>query len=204
MKALAVVLLAFVLTSCSSVTLSPVSVSSVAGRSVEAEQLIETWRKAVALSNDFLLSEHNTTLPRGTLLLSEEGMTFAVNGESTPFEVRCNSSGDLLLPFKMVAQERSCGFVVGAVPPKESRAIDNSFFKDLSGKAMPEYRVASLMLHELSHVHHALGTVSPWKSIAYYAEAIFLFRYRNHSMERLPYRTSSEFHAYLQTRFSSE
>jgi len=204
MKALGFALLGVLLTSCSSVTLSPRSVSSVAGRSAEAEQLIETWREAVTLANEFLLSEFNTTLPRGTLLLSEAGMTFVVNGESTPFVVRCNSSGDILLPFKMNAQERSSGFVVGTVPPKKSRVIDNSFFKDLSGRAMSAYQVASLLMHELSHVHHKLGTVSPWKSFAYYAEAIFLFRYRNHSMERLPYSTSAEFYAFCKARSQSE
>ena len=44
-----------------------------------------------------------------------------------------------------------------------------------------------------THTVHAVGTVSFWKGCAYYLEAIFLFRYSNHSAERLPFATSAEF-----------
>ena len=44
------------------------------------------------------------------------------------------------------------------------------------------------------------GTVSLTKGFLYYAEAIFLLRYRNHSMERLPYQTSAEFEDFITQR----
>jgi hypothetical protein len=57
--------------------------------------------------------------------------------------------------------------------------------------------MASTILHELTHSYYHLGTVDFFRGASYYAEAIFLLRYRNHSQERLPYLTSKEFSAFM-------
>ncbi len=62
---------------------------------------------------------------------------------------------------------------------------------------MGNAEIASLTLHELTHTYYRCGTVSFEKGVMYYLEAVFLFRYRNHSMERLPFQTSAEFMEFL-------
>jgi hypothetical protein len=37
------------------------------------------------------------------------------------------------------------------------------------------------------------------KTVAYYAEAVFLFRYENHSMERLAFQISREVGQFIQS-----
>ncbi len=162
------------------------------------------WKEAVSISNEFLASEYRKTLPQGEISLDENGMVFVSDRVRLPIRIRCSSSGDLLIPFKMVAQERSDGFVVGSVPPHRHREIDNTFFKHISGSPQQNYQLAGLILHEISHVHFRLGTVSVPKTVLYYCEAIFLLRYRSHSMEILPFRTSREFNAFVKAHFEKQ
>jgi hypothetical protein len=103
----------------------------------------------------------------------------------------------------MVAQERSDGFVVGSVAPHRHREIDNTLFKSISGQSQPNQMIADLILHELTHIYFKHGTVSLPKTVLYYGEAIFLFRYHDHSMERVPFRTSDEFWAFSKARFGT-
>ena len=53
---------------------------------------------------------------------------------------------------------------------------------------------------QLTHSWCRAGTVSFTKSVAYYAECVFLFRYSNHSMERLANKTSGEFADFVMRR----
>ncbi len=185
-------------------TLTPQSVSHVHGRSEEGEQAVARWQEAVVICNDFLESDFRKTLPKGEIVWTDRGMSFVSGEKTVPIVIRCCAAGDLLIPFKMAAQERSDGFVVGSLPPHRNRELDNSFFKHSSTQARPSYRLAELILHELTHTYFHQGTVSLPKTIAYYAEAIFLFRYRTHSMEILPYRTSHEVSAFVKDHFERQ
>lgn len=149
------------------------------------------------LANDFLESSFRETLPRGYLELKDSGMVFVSESGEQPIQVRCTSWGDFVVAANLAAQERSNGFVVGLVHPKESRLIDNSFFKNLDGQPLSSAGMAELTLHELTHACYKTGTVSLGKAVRYYAESIFLVRYRNHSMEQLAFQTTEEFREFL-------
>lgn len=184
---------------CVSASITPASVAAIPGRAEERAADLKTWNDAVSLCNAFLDSPERKTLPPGRVDFGEDGMTFVSGDVRLPMRVRCTTFGDLLIPFKMAAQERSDGFVVGRIAPKESRILDNSFFKNRSGRTISSGNMASLILHELTHSYYRLGTVGVPQTISYYAEAIFLLRYRNHSQERIPYRTSDEFRGFFTT-----
>jgi len=146
------------------------------------------------LCNEFLNSPYRKTLPKGSLRLTEEGTEFVTEKRVVPIRIRCSTSGDLVVRVSgLLAQERSDGFVVGLARPKRSRLLDNTFFNHPNGQPLSSSVMAELLLHELTHCYYHVGTVSFGKGLAYYAEAVLLFRYRNHSMERLPYRTTAEF-----------
>lgn len=201
MTKLALLGLIITLSGCTSVLVTPKAVSHIEGRSVEKAEVLKRWDEAVRICNDFLASDFRKTLPEGRMVLEEGGMTFVTADARLPIRIRCCVAGDLLIPFKMIAQERSDGFVVGSLPPRQNREIDNSLFKELSGSWQANHQIAGVILHEVTHTHLKTGTVSFSKTVKYYAESIFLFRYRSHSMEILPYRTSSEFSAFLKDHF---
>lgn len=177
--------------------------ATMARRTAERDNDLARWRDAVDWCNAFLESPERQTLPKGRITLSEEGMIFTTTDRQQPIRIRCTFWGDFLIPCKMAAQERSDGFVVGLVKPGESRLLDNSFFKYASGRTASSASMASLILHELTHSYLRLGTVDFPRSISYYAEVVFLWRYRNHSQERLPYRTSAEFEAFFKRSTST-
>ena len=124
-------------------------------------------------------------------------MEFVANGIVQPTRVRCSDWGDALVWFGFIAQERSDGFVVGDVKHGHNRLIDNSFFKEPDGRDLSNAGMAEMTLHEITHTYYHCGTVSFTKGVRYYLEATFLFRYQNHSMERLPMQTSREFEEFL-------
>lgn len=192
------------LSGCVSVRVTPESIKAVAARAEEGADALKRWNEAVRICNEFLDSGHRKTLPEGKILLAEDGMTFVSNGVRHPIHVRCCAAGDLLIPFKMIAQERSDGFVVGFLAPRSDREIDNSFFKHLSGSTQKNHEMAGLILHELTHSFLKTGTVSVSKTVRYYAESVFLFRYRKHSMEALPFATSAEFRAFVAAHFQEQ
>ena len=192
------------LSGCASVQVTPKSIGNIEGRAVEQADALKRWGEAVLICNEFLASKYRKTLPKGEMVLEASGMTFISANACLPVHIRCGVAGDLLIPFNMIAQERSDGFVVGALPPREHRELDNSFFKHRSGSWQQNYQMAGLILHEVTHSHFKMGTVSFPKTVRYYAESIFLLRYRSHSMEVLPFHTSSEFSAFLHAHFSKQ
>jgi hypothetical protein len=185
---------------CVSVSLTPARLAALPQRHDEATRDLDRWREAVALCNEFLASPARKTLPPGRINFSEAGMEFVTGEVHLPIRVRCTMWGDWLIPFKMAAQERSDGFVVGSVPPKESRLLDNSFFKYRDGGAVSSAGMAVLILHELTHSYYHAGTVDFFHSVSYYVEAIFLLRYRNHSQELRAYQTSHEFVVFIRNK----
>jgi hypothetical protein len=202
MKRIAALLVLVVLSGCASVQVTPASISGIRGRDEERAEALKTWLEAVWISNEFLASEYRKTLPQGTITLEEDGMAFVSDGARSPIRIKCSTAGDLLVPFKMMAQERSDGFVVGSLPPHQHREIDNTLFKHFSGSKNMNHHLAGLILHELAHIHFRLGTVSVPKTMLYYCEAIFLFRYRSHSMEIIPFRVSREFSEFVRAHSS--
>lgn len=193
-----------VFSGCASVSVSPRSINQITARPDERAAMLKTWNEAVWICNEFLGSEHRKTLPAGKIVLEDEEMAFLTDGVRIPIRIRCSAAGDLLIPFKMIAQERADGFVVGALPPRQHRELDNTFFKHLSGRPKENYLVADMILHELTHMYFKLGTVSLSKTVGYYLEAVFLFRYRSHSMEIIPYRTTAEFDAFVRAHFENQ
>ena len=181
------------LTACASVEVSPRAPRASNASSEEQTELLARWAEAVELANAFLASPFRRTLPRGELVLADDGMLFETELGTWPIEVRCTSFGDLVRRFEFQAQERSFGFVVGECPPERDRRVDNAFFRELDGDPLTREQMADLVLHETTHVVWREGTVSFWKGVGYYLEAIFLFRYANHSAERKAHGTSQEF-----------
>ena len=94
-------------------------------------------------------------------------------------------------------QTRTWGFVVGKVPPRKDYLTDNSLFRSLNGTPYGNIFVANMILHELTHMNLGQGMDKPMVMLRAYSEAILLCRYRNHSMERLAWKTSAEFDEYI-------
>lgn len=120
-------------------------------------------------------------------------MRFVTPLGTWPIAVRCNWWGDVCVACGFAAQEREYGFVVGEREPERDRLVDNSFFQYGDGARKPAYELAELFLHETTHVVWREGTVGFWNGVSYYLEAIFLFRYSNHSDERKARGTGEEF-----------
>jgi hypothetical protein len=195
-RCLALAIIPWFFSGCVSVPITPNSIGKVKGRDVEKAGALTRLNDAVLMCNMFLHSTHRKTLPEGEIVLDGDGMTFITATERLPIHIRCSSSGDLVIAFGFTAQERSDGFVVGKLPPKKNRELDNSLFNQPSGNVKKYYQISELILHELTHTYFKQGTVSFAKTIAYYAESIFLFRYRSHSMEKLAFQTTREFLAF--------
>ena len=191
-------LLAMLCSGCASVSITPKDLAGGKDRMAERHSDLKRWTNAVSLCNAFLNSPERKTLPSGRIYLRDEGMEFVSDTNRQPINVRCTGWGDWLIPFNMIAQERSDGFVVGLVPPKETRLLDNSFLKTNKGKTNNSVIMACVILHELTHSYYHMGTVDFYHGFTYYLESIFLLRYRNHSQERVPYQTDAEFWAFIE------
>lgn len=188
---------ALMLGGCASVEITPARIRTAPVPPAEQEETIRRWVVAVNMMNGFLQSPYRRTLPEGMLELDSQGLMFVTPAGRWPVRIRQTSFGDLLPPFGFMAQERSDGFVVGRVKPRRDGAIDNSLFRQRKGPAAPA-SIAGLILHELTHEVYAEGAINPRKTLAYYAEVVFLFRYRNHTDERKAYATSEEFWRFMQ------
>ncbi len=188
---------ALLLPGCASMEVTPTSLREAVGPAADRDQALANWRAAVTLANAFLESPARRTLPPGRFELGEEGMVFHAEGRAWPIRIRSTGWGDLCLLAGFSAQERSWGFVVGKEAPGGDRILDNSFLRDASGAISSPASMAALILHETTHVVLREGTVGFWKGCAYYLEAIFLFRYDDHSAEREPFASSREFAGYL-------
>jgi hypothetical protein len=179
---------------CATTVVTPAEIRRAAVDEAARAAVIATWREAVDLANGFLGSPSRRTLPPGRFELDDElGMSFVTPHGTWPIAVHCNGWGDVCVATGFAAQEREYGFVVGEVPPERDRAVDNSLFATGSGWRKPADSVARLILHETTHVVWRHGTVGFWNGVAYYLEAIFLFRYADHSDERRPNATDEEF-----------
>jgi hypothetical protein len=191
---------ALLLAGCSSVPITPARVREAATTTPEARLAIERWETAVEIANAFLASPYRRTLPAGRYTLTDDGTTFqAATGACWPMRVRYDAIGQVCATFGFAAQERTDGFAVGKAPPKKNILTDNTFFRTRSGEELPPAGLAGLLLHETTHVVLRDGTVNVPKSIAYYAEAVFLLRSRTLSAERRPYATSEEFDRFLRS-----
>ncbi len=182
---------------CATVPITPARVAAAPVATELRDGCLSRWREAVQLSNAFLASPYRKTLPAGELRLSDDGMEFVVGTNALPVRVRCTTWGDIVVASEFVAQERADGFVVGLAPPKRDRLFDNTFFKSRAGRPLTAGGMAAMILHEITHSYYRCGTVSFTKGVSYYAEAAFMFHYRKHSMERLPFQTSDEFTRFL-------
>jgi hypothetical protein len=185
---------------CSSVPITPGSLGANHDRIEERNSALQRWQEAIGLCNAFLSSSYRSTLPQGELQLTDDGMVYVTGHTLFPIRVRCTRWGDLVVRTSYTAQERSDGFVVGLRDPRRDRLLDNSFFKNEKGRPVSSSDIAALILHELTHSYCRVGTVSFTKAVRYYAEAVFLFRYRSHSMERLPNETTAEFWKFYNAR----
>jgi len=149
---------------------------------------------AIEQANGFLSSQQRISLPRGHYQEAEDGtLLFVTDARRWPIRIRHSFGGDLVVWFGFRAQERDDGFVVGSRPPDEHAEIDNSMFRTSDGDWQSAHSIARLILHETAHTVHRHGTVGYWNTLAYYTEAIFLFRAANHSAERTPRAISVEF-----------
>jgi hypothetical protein len=185
---------------CASVSITPKELTRGKDRMDERNSDLKQWTNAVSLCSEFLSSPERKTLPFGHIYICDEGMEFVSDTNRQPINVRWTSWGDLLIPFDMIAQERSDGFVVGLAPPGKKRLLDNSFFKTIQGTPNNSAEMASLILHELTHSYYHMGTVDVYHGFTYYLEAIFLLRYQNHSQERVPFQTDAEFETFIERK----
>lgn len=195
------VLLLLLATACTSVPVTPAHLATAAAEDPDKSgpaQALELWGEALELANRFLASGYRETLDAGHFELTDDGMLYLTADASYPLSVRVTTWGNLCLSTGFEAQERSWGFVVGE-RGAGSALIANSLFRVPDSARDSEFlwrgpgSLAELILHETTHTVFAVGTVSFWKGFTYYLEAIFLFRYSNHSAERLPFATSAEF-----------
>ena len=109
MKAIPIIAILCILSGCSSVNISPRTIGAVEGRLPDKDRAQLRLREAVAVANEFLASDFRKTLPSGTLGLDETGMVFCTAKDNVPIQIKCSFAGDILVPFHMVAQERSRG-----------------------------------------------------------------------------------------------
>jgi len=185
------------LTGCVSVPISPALLRTAQAQYPESPDALSRWEKAVERGNAFLRSPYRKTLPEGQLRLTTDGMEFVTAKATLPIRIRCTRFGDFTVACGFSAQERSNGFIVGRTKSARTRLLDNSFFRFSEGEPMPPDSMAELILHELTHSYYRCGTVSFTQGFLYYGETIFLFRYQNHSMERVPFETSAEFEKFI-------
>ncbi len=196
------------LAGCADLPITPATIRAIDAQRVpqpEQESVIAKWREAVAIANDFLASSWRRSLPAGHFTLDDsDGMAFVTERGAWPIAVRCTTWGDLCVAAGFVAQEREWGFVVGETGAERDELVDNTLFLRPDRWGKPAQEVAELILHETAHVVWREGTIGTWNSLAYYLEALFLFRTTDHSAEERPNAVSHEFRWYWQARAQPE
>lgn len=165
----------------------------------DKEHLLARWEGGIARANAFLASAHNQDLPRGEFTLLNDGMVMrSDDGRTWQVQVRCTTWGSLAAAFGYPAQERSWGFVVGARgdgPEVEA----NTFFRGIDGRARDADGLAQLILHEVAHQVHEVGTLSFGNSLHYYWHGIFT-PWDEHPDEQMPIRVDRAFRAFASGR----
>ena len=195
---------AILLPGCSSVPITPAAVRQAPVATTDAASAIQRWETAVIIANMFLESPYRRTLPAGRFTLTDAGMRLETAGGAWPIHVRYDAMGQVCVTFGFVAQERTDGFAIGKAPPKKNVVTDNTFFRTRVGAPQSPEGMAALLLHETTHEVLRDGTVNIPKSVAYYAEAVFLLRSRTLTAERRPYATSEEFGRFLKSHGQDE
>jgi len=199
--------LLLVLASCVSQPITPEVLRELGDDGAAAAARLE---RAVEIANDFLASDARETLPPGRIERRAGELVFVHAGETvfahageppepselTWIKIRRTTFGDLVESFGFEAQERSDGFVVGKRGDGDPRLANSLFVSPFDGSWNQAPWIAELILHELTHTVMGDGTTSVCGAVSYYAEAIFLWRYDDHSAERRPYATSAEFRAW--------
>lgn len=199
------VLLLVLASGCRSVDVTPASLAAADVPAEESAALMATWEEGLDLANEFLVSDFRLTLPTGRYELAhEDGMRFATEHGTWPVEVRSTTWGDICVRIGFIAQERTRGFIVGKRDPDRDPVADNSLFRDSGGNPASAAYVASLVLHETTHSVYRHGTIGFGKSVLYYLETIFLFRYETHSGERRANATTHEFQLWTWWRQADE
>ena len=176
----------------------PITPAVLRGLGAEGEQAAERLEHAVVIANAFLGSDARRTLPPGRLEWRGDRLAFVHPEGEVVVDIRRTTFGDLVESFGFEAQERSDGFVVGARGEGDPRLANSLFVSSFGGPKDVRW-IAELILHELTHTYCGDGTVSLCGTLAYYAEAIFLLRYDDHSAERRPYATTAEFTGWAMT-----
>ena len=178
-------------TACRSVAITPRELAR--DPNPDAARALELWRESIERANAFLASPYRRTLPAGRYELRDGGLCFLAGGGELAVNVRATTWGDWVVRTGFQAQEREDGFVVGAEPPDADPLVDHSLFRDGDGALRDADSMAATTLHETAHAVFREGTIGVWNSLAYYLEAIFLFRYASHSDERHAQATSEEY-----------
>ena len=135
-------------------------------------EVIVRWETAVERANAFLLSEHNTLMPRGSYELLGSGLVFRTEQQDWEVTIRNTWFGDVVVASGFVAQERSWGFVVGEVGEGED-IVANTLFLTNQGGTRSADAMASLILHETAHQVFEVGTLDFFKTMHYYWFSLF-------------------------------
>ena len=173
---------------------TPAAIENSAAEPDTRAAALALWQEALRLSDAFLLSDFNQSLPAGRIELSPtEGMSFVFEGRSLPIRVWNSFAGRVAVWSGATAQECTGGFRVG--PSGGSiAAIDHSWFRTQTGGFRPAKDVARTLLHEIAHALHRVGNFGPLESFVNYWEIV---RYRRswaqRSFESAPQATSHEF-----------
>lgn len=162
------------------------------------ERALRLWHDALTLSNAFLASDFNRSLPPGHLELDEvDGMVFVSGEARLPLRVWSSMLGRLAVWSGAVAQECDGGFRVGSrggLPGKRVPAIDQSWFRAPDGRFRSSDLVARTLLHELAHAVHRVGNFGVWRSLLNYGEIAVTFRpWAQRSFEHAPAAVTHEF-----------
>jgi hypothetical protein len=185
-----------VVASCTSTTVPPDALAALAAEDERAARALAHWEQGVQFANAFLASDESVTLPSGRFELTGDGLRYVTETEAHPIEVRVRWSPAVSW-FGIDGQERSWGFAVGRRGEGDA-LYANSLFRDDGHDWSHPVHVGGLMLHETAHVVFDVGALGFWKGTAYCLEMLLLFRYRDHSGERLPYAVTDEYHGWVQ------
>lgn len=157
---------------------------------VKADVILR-WETSVARANAFLLSEHNTLMPKGSYELLGSGLVFRTGAQDWEVTIRNTWFGDVVVASGYIAQERSWGFVVGEVGDGED-IVANSLFVNSLGSPRSADGMARLILHETAHQVFDVGTLDFTGTLHYYWYSLFE-NHSGHPDEEMPNAVSREF-----------
>lgn len=154
-------------------------------------RVILHWESSVERANAFLLSEHNTLMPRGSYELLGSGLVYRTDQQDWEVTIRNTWFGDVVVASGFIAQERSWGFVVGEVGSGED-LVANSLFRTILDAPRSADGMASLILHETAHQVFDVGTLDFFGTVHYYWYSLFE-HHSGHPDEAMPNAVSNQF-----------